>query len=233
MAARVAGMTHTTKAPPNRRAAADAARKLLAPGIQQKVDLVSALADAALAALAAEDAYQAAEQHLQACRTAYAERYRAAVSGGWSDAELTQLDLPVEALEQGPRRPPRRRTPAKTVADQPPAPAETARRRPTTAPRTGKPIRLMPTPALPTPAPSPRSRRPGRRLRGRRCRCCHDRRRAPSWRHSGPLGAVGGRLGAARWTGLRSIPRADRSARHGFVSCPAGRSAAPWTAGWT
>ena len=124
MAARVAGMTHTTKSPPNRRAVADAARKLLAPGIQQKVDLASALADAVLAALAAEDAFQAAEQHLQACRTAYAERYRAALSGGWSDAELTQLDLPVEALEPGPRRPPRRRTRVKAVADQPPAPAD-------------------------------------------------------------------------------------------------------------
>jgi hypothetical protein len=117
-------MTHTTKSPPNRRAVADAARKLLAPDVQQKVDLVTALADAVLAAIAAEHAYQAAEQHLQACRTAYTERYRAAVSGGWSDAELAQLDLPVEALEQGPRRPPRRRTPAKTVAEQPPALAQ-------------------------------------------------------------------------------------------------------------
>ena len=117
-------MTHPTKSPPNRRAAADAARKLLAPRIQQKVDLVSELVDAVLAALAAEDAYRAAERHLQACRAAYVERYRAALSGGWSDAELTQLDLPVEALGPGPRQPPRRRTPVKAVADQPPAPAE-------------------------------------------------------------------------------------------------------------
>jgi hypothetical protein len=117
-------MAHTPKSPPNRRTVADAARKLLAPAIQQKVDLATALADAVHAAIAAEGAFHAAEQHLQACRTAYAERYRAAVSGGWSDAELTQLDLPVEALEPGPRRPPRRRTPAKTVADQPHAPGE-------------------------------------------------------------------------------------------------------------
>jgi hypothetical protein len=116
-------MTLTTKSPPNRRAAADAARKLRAPGVQQKVDLVSELTDAVLAAIAAQDAYQAAEQHLQACRTAYAERYRAALSGGWSAAELTQLDLPIESIEQGPRRPPRRRTPAKAGADQSPAPA--------------------------------------------------------------------------------------------------------------
>jgi hypothetical protein len=31
--------------------------------------------------------------HLQACRTAYAERYCAALNGGWSDTELTQLDV--------------------------------------------------------------------------------------------------------------------------------------------
>jgi hypothetical protein len=117
-------MTHTTKAPPNRRAAAEAARRLLAPGIQQKVDLVSELADAVHAAIAAEDAFQAAEQHRQACRTAYAERYRAALSGGWSDAELTQLDLPIDSLEQGPRRPLRRRSAVKAVANQRPAPAE-------------------------------------------------------------------------------------------------------------
>jgi hypothetical protein len=117
-------MTHTTKPPPNRRAAAEAARRLLAPGIQQKVDLVSELADAVHAVIAAKDAFQAAERQLQACRTAYAEQYRAALSGGWSDAELTQLELPVEFLEQGPRRPSRRRSAVKDVADQPPAPAE-------------------------------------------------------------------------------------------------------------
>src|SRR5687768_12345588 len=102
-------MTPTTKSPPNRRAVADAARKMLAPGIQQKVDLVSELADAVLAALAAQDAFQTAERHLEACRADCAERYRAALSGGWSDAELTQVDLPIESIEPGPRRPPRRR----------------------------------------------------------------------------------------------------------------------------
>jgi hypothetical protein len=119
-------MTRTTKSPPNRRTVADAARKLLAPGIQQKVELVSELADTVHAAIAAQDTFQAAERHLQACRTACAERYRAALSGGWSDAELTQLDLPIESIEPGPRRPPRRRTRVKAVADQPPAPADDA-----------------------------------------------------------------------------------------------------------
>jgi hypothetical protein len=60
------GMTPTTKSPPNRRVGANATRKLLAPGIQQRVDLVSELTDAVLAAIATQDAYQAAEQHLQA-----------------------------------------------------------------------------------------------------------------------------------------------------------------------
>jgi hypothetical protein len=120
-------------------------------------------ADAVHAAIAAQDAYQAAEQPVQTCRTAYAERYRAAVSGGWSDAELTQLDLPVEALSRarGGRRggePPRKPSPTSR-----PRLVSTARRGPTPAPRTGTPTRPMPPPALPAPAfaaPSPPQQTP-------------------------------------------------------------------------
>jgi hypothetical protein len=224
-------MTDTTKPPPNRRAAAEAARKLLAPGIQHKVDLVAELADAAHAAIAAEEAFQTAERHVQACRTAYTERYRAALSGGWSDAELAQIDLPVEFIEQGPRRPPRPRTPAKAPTKQPSAPPEDG------PPKTnhGAPDgQTNPAPAGPgaadTPVVAPQ-RRPGRRPLRRRCRRFHDRRRACGRRTTGGWArSVDGSVPPRRPVCGR-FRRAVRSVWCGFSLCPAARSAMPWTAG--
>ena len=100
---------------PTRRAAAAAARELLRP----KLDRISEIAEAARTIELAVEARDAANRHIVECQQAYARARRAALDGGWTEAELRQLGWgPVTTHEQRRRRSAARtRTPRQPVSD--------------------------------------------------------------------------------------------------------------------
>lgn len=71
----------------SRKEAADAARRLL----QSKVELVGNLADSGARVDAAEAALEAASVARDTARSEYADQYKAALSAGWTDAELAEV----------------------------------------------------------------------------------------------------------------------------------------------
>jgi hypothetical protein len=96
-------MTHTTM---TRRAAAAAARELLAQEVQDRAELVAALYDARLAVHAAETAAAAAQEQVRERRRSYAAARQAALAGGWTSDQLDNLGWTAEHTT---RRPPRQR----------------------------------------------------------------------------------------------------------------------------
>jgi hypothetical protein len=96
-------MTHTTM---TRRAAAAAARELLAQEVQDRAELVAALYDARLAVHAAETAAAAAQEQVRERRRSYAATRQAALAGGWTSDQLDNLGWTAEHTT---RRPPRQR----------------------------------------------------------------------------------------------------------------------------
>jgi hypothetical protein len=199
------------EAPPSRRAVSEAARRLLASGIQQKVDLVSALADAVLATIAAEEA-PSWPPH-DTCRPAAPPMpsgtgRREPVGGATPNSpNLTCRWSPTSRARGGRRddEPPRRLS-----SISPRRRPRTDRWRPTRPPTMGR--QLWPTPGaeLATWATWYCSRCRRRPL-GRGCRMRHDRGRASA------VIAAHGACRDGRWASR--LRRVDRSARRLARGC--------------
>ena len=114
-----------------RRAAAAAARELLAQEVQDRAELVAALYDARLAVQAAEAAAATAQEQVRERRRSYAAARQAALAGGWTSDQLDNLGWTAEHTT---RRPPRQRPAPRSSSpgDAHPAAAATAGRFATT-----------------------------------------------------------------------------------------------------
>jgi hypothetical protein len=125
---------------------ARAARRLLQPLLDSRVEAVAKLAAAAGEVDTAEAAVAAARQRTTRARASYQERRREALGAGWRNPELESLGLPAQYARPAPQR-------RHTASPAPPAPGRVKTdasngREPTTPPADAEDQTALPKPRI-------------------------------------------------------------------------------------